>query len=176
MQRIMIIGCGGAGKSHLARKLHEITGLPLIHLDRYYWMPGWVEPSKAYWQEKMKELVQGDEWIMDGNYGGTMNIRISRADAIIFLDVPTFTCLSQALRRTIRHWGNTRPDMTAGCNERFSWSFLHYILNYRRTRRSDIMRKLDEVKASSKIYVPKNRLEINHMLAEFESDYLKTSI
>lgn len=76
----MIIGCCGAGKSTLARKLHAVAGLELIHLDRQYWKSGWIETEPEEWGEKVAGLVAKPNWIIDGNYGGTMDIRIKRAD------------------------------------------------------------------------------------------------
>jgi adenylate kinase family enzyme len=80
----MVIGCSGSGKSSFSRKLSIKLKLPLIHLDQKYWKPGWVEPEKAEWKRKMEKLVEKEKWVLDGNYGGTMNIRIERADAIVF--------------------------------------------------------------------------------------------
>lgn len=71
MRRVLVIGCGGAGKSTLARQLGEATGLPVIHLDAHYWRPGWVETPKETWRAAVDELIAADAWIMDGNYSGT---------------------------------------------------------------------------------------------------------
>ena len=67
MQRVAIIGSGGAGKSTLARQLGEATGLPVVHLDREYWAPGWVEPPRDEWTRKVALFAAEDAWIMDGN-------------------------------------------------------------------------------------------------------------
>lgn len=144
MQKVMIIGCCGAGKSSLARRLHEKTDLPLIHLDQHYHLPEWQEPSKEDWQSKMHKLVSGDRWIIDGNYGGTMDIRMSKADTIIYMDYPTVRCLWRVIKRTWKFHGAVRPDMPAGCPERFNLEFLHYVATYNLTRRKGIFRRIEK--------------------------------
>jgi len=80
---------------------------------------------------------------MDGNYGGTMELRFEHADTAIFLDLPTASCLSGILRRFLRWRGRTRPDMPAGCPETSDVEFFRYELNYRRTRRAGVLRRLE---------------------------------
>ena len=92
MRRVLVIGSCGAGKSTFSRRLHKLTGLPLLHLDRHYWKPGWVESEVDEWKAKVEELIAGDEWIIDGNYGGTMEMRMRRADTVIWLDLPRYLC------------------------------------------------------------------------------------
>ncbi len=82
MKRIAIIGPGGAGKSTLARQIGAKTGLPVIHLDAHYWHEGWVETPKEEWAQAVRELAEGEAWVMDGNYGGTMEIRLPAAPAL----------------------------------------------------------------------------------------------
>ena len=82
MQRVLVIGAGGAGKSTFAARLSRKYGLPLIHLDALYWQPGWVEPGKAEWLERVAQVVAQDRWVMDGNYGGSLDLRLPRADTI----------------------------------------------------------------------------------------------
>ena len=101
--RIMIIGCCGSGKSTLARNIHQRTGLPLFHLDQYFHLPNWQEPSQEDWAATVTDLAKGDQWIIDGNYGGTMDIRLARADAMIFMDFSSIKCLG----RVIKRHGNT---------------------------------------------------------------------
>ncbi|WP_202800056.1 hypothetical protein [Sinorhizobium fredii] len=83
MRRVLIVGCPGAGKSTAAKQLAEITGLPLVHLDRHYWLLGWQRPDNAVWQKTMEGLVSQTAWIMDGNYRGTLEQRLTLTDTLI---------------------------------------------------------------------------------------------
>ncbi len=144
MKRVMIVGCCGAGKSTFAKKLNEKLNLEVIHLDQHYWKPNWVETEKKEWEEKVKVLAAKEEWIMDGNYAGTMDIRLERADTVFYLDVSTIKCLSRVLKRIRKYEGTTRPDMPPGCNERYDFDFLHYVAMFNLTRRKKILEKLQQ--------------------------------
>lgn len=163
MKRVMIIGCGGSGKSTLARKLHALTGLPLFHLDQYFWKPNWVELDKAEWETKIRQLAAQEVWIMDGNYGGTMDIRLQRADTIIFMDRSRWLNLSRLLKRLIQNFGKARPDMTKDCNERLNWEFLTYVYHYNTTRRPGILKKLEHYGKKATVV----RLTSNAAVREF---------
>ncbi len=159
MKRILIIGCSGSGKSTFARALHQKTGIEVLHLDQYYWQPNWVESSKEEWRDTVSDLVQRESWIMEGNYSGTFDLRLPRADTIIFLDFSTLSCLWRVLKRTIRYHGTTRPDMTKNCPERFDLEFFHYILSYNSTRRKGILKILEQLKNEKTIHIFKNDKE-----------------
>lgn len=137
-----MIGCGGSGKSTLARTLSRDLCLPLVHLDYEYWGAGWAEPPKDAWAERVRKLCAADAWVMDGNYSGTLDIRLERADTAIFLDLPTASCLLGIVRRFLRWRGRTRPDMPEGCPDKIDVEFVRYVLRYRRTRRPTMLARL----------------------------------
>ncbi len=113
--RIVVTGLAGAGKSTFSRALSAKTGLPLIHLDLHFWKPGWVAPSDDEWREKQQSLLAGDVWIADGNYQDTLELRLERADTVVFLDTPWWTCARRAFVRGIRRPpGAVMPD---GCED-----------------------------------------------------------
>ena len=128
MQRVAIVGSGGAGKSTLARALGERTGLPVVHLDEHYWRPGWVETPPDEWRARQAELCAADRWIIDGNYSGTVDLRLATADTLVFLDLPRRVTIPAVLRRWARHRG--RPVQAAGCPERTSAEFLRWLWAY----------------------------------------------
>ena len=130
MQRILVIGSPGAGKSTLASRIAGRLGLPLIHLDREYFGPGWTVPSKAEWRERVRALAARPAWVMDGNYASTFDIRVPRATAIVWLDLPRWHCLASVLWRVARNYGRARPDLGSDCIERFDWSFMRWIWSY----------------------------------------------
>jgi adenylate kinase family enzyme len=114
-RRVVVTGLAGAGKSTFSKALSAKTGLPLIHLDLHYWKPGWVHPSSDEWREQQRGLLAGDEWIADGNYHETLALRLERADTVVFLDTPWWTCARRAFVRGIRRPpGTVMPD---GCED-----------------------------------------------------------
>ena len=130
MQRVLIIGSGGAGKSTLAKVLAERTGLPLFHLDRIYWRPSWIDTPREEWHAMLRSILAGERWIMDGNYRGTLELRIPYADTIVFLAFPRWLCIWRVLKRYVMHRNRTREDMGAGCPERLNWEFLVFLWRY----------------------------------------------
>lgn len=144
MKRVIVVGSGGAGKSTFSRKLANKTGLELIHLDRLYWRPNWQETPKEEWSRLVSEIVKKPTWILDGNFGGTRDIRIKACDTLIFLDLPRSVCLYRVLKRWWRYRGRNRPDMTEGCDERLDLEFLVWIWNYPNRGRKTLF---EEIKA-----------------------------
>ncbi len=165
VKRILVIGCGGSGKSTFSLRMGETLGIPVFHLDRLFWHPGWVPSTDEAFEQKLSEVLAGDKWIMDGNYSRTLDMRIRDADTIIFLDMPTLTCLSGAFSRWLKYWGRSRPDMTEGNNERINLEFLGWILSYRRTRRPKVMATLERFKDSKEVIILKKRSEMAGFLS-----------
>ena len=142
MQRVLVIGSPGAGKSTFSRTLAVRTGLPLIHLDAHYHLPGWQEPDPAVWSARVDELLAGERWIIDGNYGDSMARRLARADTAILLDYPTYLCLWRLFRRISTLHGTVRPDAPPGCPERFDPEFFLYVAAFRRVKTPALERRL----------------------------------
>lgn len=128
MERVAIVGSGGAGKSTWARALADRTGLPLTHLDRHFWRPGWEEMPRDEWRAFQQELVAEPRWILDGNYGGTMDIRLPAADTVFIFGIHHARCTASVIRRTLRDLG--KPTQADGCPERFKLDFLRYVWTY----------------------------------------------
>ena len=125
-----------------AVELGQVLGLPVIHLDRLNWLPGWVQPDKEQWRNKVADLVTGRKWIMDGNYGGSLDIRIPAADTIVFMDYSPLVCLWRVIMRRVRYRDGGRPDMAEGCPEKLDPEFLKWVWNFRRDRRPGILTKI----------------------------------
>lgn len=142
MHRVLVIGPCGAGKSTASHQLSRLLNLPLHHLDKMHWNPGWVEGSKTELLEELAPIIATDRWLIDGNYGSTMEPRLRRADTVVYLDYPIRICFWRALRRVWTFKGETRPDMAQGCPERFDLEFFLYILNWNRHARPKTERLL----------------------------------
>jgi adenylate kinase family enzyme len=132
MKRVMIIGGPGSGKSMLAKQLHAITGLPLYHLDQFYWRPGWQAPPQDEWHGTVSQIAAREEWIMDGGYRNSFHLRMPRADTILWLDLPRRIAFPRVVRRIALHFGRVRDDMAPGCPERFDWAFLKWAWTFKR--------------------------------------------
>ncbi len=150
MQRVLIIGPCGSGKSTLSRELGDRLDLPVYHMDQLGWLPGWVETDKEVLREKLADIVATDRWLIEGNYGSTLLMRLPRADTVIYLDFPIWVCLWRLLRRVLSHRGRTRPDMTEGCPERFDLEFFRYVAlwNTGPGPRTDACLKVQEAKVT----------------------------
>lgn len=164
MQKILIIGSGGAGKSTLARELGRILNIDIIHLDSFYWQPGWVETAKDEWQMIIQDIIKRESWIMDGNYTNTLDLRLPVADTVIFLDFPRLLCLLRVIQRRWQYAGTSRPDMASGCPERLNWEFLKYIWSYPVTRRPKILEKLSQLEPHQQVFILRNSQEVREFL------------
>ena len=163
MKRIMIIGCGGAGKSTLARQLGEKTGLPVVHLDKLFWRPGWEHISRDEFDVLHREALMGEKWILDGNFDRTMEERMRYCDTVIYLDFSRFACLYGVAKRILTTYGKVRPDMGEGCPERFDLDFLKWVWNFNKNKRENTYRLLNEAEGIEKI-VLKNRRAVRAFL------------
>ena len=163
MQRILVIGCSGGGKSTLARKLGEKLALPVVHLDVLFWKPGWVESSSDEFRSKVAAAVAEDRWIVDGNFSRTFDIRLPRADTIVWVDQLRCSCLWRAFRRTLTLFGKARADLAPGCPEKFDPAFYRFIWNFKRTH--DAM--IEEALARDAAHAKKFRLRSDREIAAF---------
>ncbi len=127
MQRVLVIGSPGAGKSAFARELARRTGLPLTHLDAEYWRPSSVCPRVAEWEVKVRGLIAAAAWILDGAYTTTVLMRAARADTVVVLDYPRTLCLYRAVRCAIF---NRRPDTLDLGREPLNLEFLRFIWTF----------------------------------------------
>lgn len=166
MDRIMIIGFSGGGKSTLARKMGEILGIEPTHFDRLHWLPNWVESTREYKREMVKPVLERDRWIIDGNYRHIYwQERLELADTVIFIDVNRFTCLRQAWKRSCIYKGKTRPDMGEGCIEKIDLEFVKWVFWDGRKQRKRNLETMELLKSQGKdTYILKSRRAINRFL------------
>ncbi len=167
MRKVLIVGSGGAGKTFLATRLGELLGLPVIHLDALYWRPGWERPHEETWRETVDELVRRDCWIMDGNYGSTLDIRLKACDTVVFLAFPRLLCLYNVLRRAVIYRGKTRPDLNPGCPEQLpDREFLGWIWSYPRKRTPKLLDTLRAYEGRKQIFILRSPSETGRFLKQ----------
>jgi adenylate kinase family enzyme len=130
VDRIAIIGCGGSGKSRLARALGDTLGITPVHLDGLYYDQDWKPLDKEQFAILQRDLVAAPRWIIDGNYASSLPIRLQAADTVIFLDLPAWACLWGISQRRLRHHGGQHGAI--GVYDRITWNFIRYIAGYRK--------------------------------------------
>lgn len=157
-KKIIVIGCPGSGKSTLAAALHQKTGIPLFHLDMLYWNADKTTVERTVFLERLSAAMAGDEWIIDGNYVSTMELRLASCDTVIFLDYPTELCLDGIRRRR----GKARADMPWIEREEDA-EFVEFVKNFREQVRPQILALLAGHRDKT-VIVLKNREEADTFL------------
>lgn len=169
MNRVTVIGSSGSGKSTLARELGKKMGLPVIHLDKFYWHPGWVGTPFSEWQATVQQLITADKWIIDGNYRSTLDIRLQASDTVVFLDLPRWLCVYRAMKRRIQYRNKPRPDIARGCKERLFDPnfprFIRWIWDYPNRARPDVLRRLNRLEGKQVIWLRSTK-DVNSFLAD----------
>jgi adenylate kinase family enzyme len=173
VKRVAVIGSGGAGKSMFALELAKRLGLPVIHLDREYWRPGWEPTPEPEWEARVAEIVKSERWIIDGNFGGTMHLRLAAADTIVFLDIPRLVCAWAVITRWLRYRRRSRPDMAPRLNDKLDLKFLRWIWGYPNTRRPGILRQLAELPPSTHVVRLTSRRQMRDWLDSVASSSLQ---
>lgn len=162
MKKIIVIGCPGSGKSTFSKALHDKTGIPLFHLDMMFWNADKTTVEKSVFRQRLSNTIQKDEWIIDGNYGSTIELRLQACDTVFFLDYPLDVCLDGVKSRR----GKIRTDMpwVEAKNEE-NTEFIEFIENYNSESRPKVMELLNKY-SFKKIYIFKNRSEADKFLSQ----------
>jgi adenylate kinase family enzyme len=154
MERVAIVGCGGSGKSWLARELGTALGIVPVHLDTLYYGQDWDPCPAEEFAAVQLGLVTGQRWIMDGNYAASLPVRLAAADTVIFLDLRPWSCLAGIFQRQLRHG---RGQHNAGVYNRITWSFVRYIIGYRRHMAPQVRAQITGHAASAEMIVLRSR-------------------
>ena len=139
MKKVIVIGCPGSGKSTVSRALHNKTGIPLYHLDMMYWNADKTTVEKSVFLERLSVVLEKDEWIIDGNYGSTMQLRMAACDTVIFLDYPLDVCLDGIMERR----GKPRSDMPWIETEEDA-EFIEFIKSYNEQQKPKVLELLEK--------------------------------
>lgn len=167
-EKIVIVGSCGSGKTTLSNRLSEISGIEVIHLDRIYWQADWISISEDAFRNEQIKLLRKARWIVDGNYASSFELRLTKADTVIFLDYNRYICIWRVLKRWMKFRGRLRPDVADGCYEKMEWDFLKYIWRFPKDTRPLMLDTLDKYENLNKIIL-KNTQETNRMIETLEN-------
>ena len=163
MKKIIVIGCPGSGKSTFSKALQKITGIPLFHLDMMFWNTDKTTVEKSVFLDRLSKVLEKSEWIIDSNYGFTMELRIKECDTVVFLDYPLDVCLSGVRERR----GKARSDMPWVEYDEDA-EFIEFIKNYNLENRPQVMELLKKYSYKN-IFIFTNRNEAKEFLSQFQS-------
>ena len=164
MKKVIVIGCPGSGKSTFSRALHNITKIPVFYLDMMYWNADRTEVEKAVFLERLENVIEKEEWIIDGNYASTIELRLQACDTVIFLDYPLEVCLLGISERK----GKKRADMpwVEPENEEDE-EFMELVRNYSSKNRPEVLKLLEKY-PNREVYIFKSREEADEFLRSHE--------
>ena len=159
MKKIIVIGCPGSGKSTFSKSLHKITNIPLYHLDMLFWNEDKTTVEKSVFLDRLLKVIQNDEWIIDGNYSSTMELRMQACDTVIFLDYPLDVSLNGIKERK----GKPRSDMPWIESDEDDAEFIEFIKNYNSQSRPKVTELLKRY-SHKDIYIFSNRIQAEEFL------------
>lgn len=160
--RIAIIGCGGSGKTTLARRIGTALPAPVTHLDVLYYDGEWNTLPKDNFAAVQEALVAQDRWVIDGNFASTLAIRLQRATEVIFLDLPPLVCLSGIAQRRLKYGGG--QDDETGVYDRIHWGFIKYVWNYRATMGPRVRNLILEHGTHANVHIVRSRRGANRLV------------
>ena len=166
MERILIIGNSGAGKSTFAKALAQKVKLPIVHLDRLFWIGNWEHVSREEFDVLLQKELEKPQWIIDGNFDRTMPHRLQYCDTVFFFDMPTSLCIWGITKRVFANYGKTRDDMGGNCPERFDKekvTLARHVLNFNKQHRAHYYELLENA-THAKVIVFRNRKQVKKFL------------
>ena len=159
MKKVIVIGCPGSGKTTFAEKLNEATGLPLYYLDAIWHKPDRTHISRDEFDHRILEIFASPEWIIDGNYNRTIEMRLKECDTVFLFDLPTEVCLQGATERL----GKGRYDMP-WIEKEMSPEFEGFINDFSEKSLPGIYALIDKYKECKNVFIFKSRKEADEFI------------
>jgi len=159
MQKVIVIGCPGSGKTTFAEKLNNITGLPLYHLDAIWHKPDKTHISREDFDKSISEIFNTSEWIIDGNYSRTIEMRLRQCDTVFLFDLPTEVCIKGATERL----GKDRYDLP-WIEKELSSSFRQSIEEFPRNSLPRIYELIEKYNNGKQVIVFRSREEADDFI------------
>lgn len=162
MKKAIVIGCPGSGKTTFSEKLQQCTGLPLFYLDAIWHKPDQTHISREDFDERIVEIMSQKKWIIDGNYGRTLEIRLQYCDTVFLFDLPTEVCIQGATERL----GKGRYDIP-WIERELDPKFRQEIESFAEKKLPGIYELLDKYKADKQVIIFKSRSQADEYLEKF---------
>ena len=171
MQRILVMGSSGSGKSTFAKRLSAATDIPFVSLDALFWKPDWVESGPAEFDARVTEAARQPRWVMDGNFFShkTGLLRRQLADTVFWFDLPRLPCMIGILTRIASTYGQVRPEMAEGCPEKIDLEFFHYVWTYRTRQRPKLVQYFEGLRPDQALVCFTKRKQADDYLATIGS-------
>ena len=167
LDKVIVLGCPGSGKSYFSKRLHEITGIPVFYLDKLYWKKDWKHVSDRTLKFKIKKILEGNCYIIDGNYFKTIKMRLDKAEQVFYFDIPTRICLDSVKKRE----NTVRDDFPNFLNEVVDEEFIEMIKNFKSKQGKFILELLHKYK-HKEIHIFKNRKDAKNFLSSLKKQRL----
>lgn len=169
MNKVIVIGNCGSGKSTFSVALAKATGLPLVHLDKLGWRGNFERVPKDEFDKILSEELEKDKWIIDGNYNRTIKQRLDKCDTVFYFDLPTYVCLYSVIKRYFKYRNSARPDMAENCKDKFDLNFYLFICTYKIKHGKRIKALLDNAKSDGvDVIIFKSRKQVNKYINDIE--------
>ncbi len=162
--KILVIGYSSSGKSTFSKRIGNVYNIPVLHIDKIFFSPNWVERDKPQVEKEIRSFMTNESWIIDGLYRKLANERFEIADQVFIFDFNRFKCLYGAMVRRVKFHNQIRDSIADGCLERLNFSFIWWILFGGRKKESKELLKNIKNTYHNKVIVFKTRKQASHYL------------